>query len=275
VTTSTTVQSGNAQLSVTDTGGERPVVFLHAGVADQRSWEGVTGELSTFDASVRALTYDRRGFGRSTWSAETHSRIEDLMAVLDATAGGSAAFVGNSQGGRVALDAVLAHVDRCHALVLIGTAVSGAPSVNEFPDAVQQRVDAVDAAEEAEDLDAVNEAEAQLWLDGPTAPPGRVSGAVRELFLDMNGIALRADETGPCTDDELDAWSSLSQVTVPTLLLVGDLDLPHLRERAHTMAGLMPNARVVEVADCAHMVAMEKPNETAQLIADFLREVLR
>jgi pimeloyl-ACP methyl ester carboxylesterase len=271
---SITVRSGTAQLSVTDTGGELPVVLLHAGVADQRSWISFIDELSALHDSVRVLTYDRRGFGQTTWLSESHSRVDDLMAVMTATGVDSAVFVGNSQGGRVALDAARMYPDRCRALVLIATAVSGAPATSTFPDPVQRCLDAVDDAEALGDLDAVNEAEARLWLDGPLAAAGRVSGAGRDLFLDMNGIALRADEVGDCTDDELDAWSSLSQIDVPTLLLVGDLDLPHLQERADTMTSLMPNARVVTIQGCAHMVALEKARETADLVADFLKAVL-
>jgi len=35
-----------------------------------------------------------------------------------------------------------------------------------------------------------------MWLDGPSAAEGRVGGPARELFLDMNGRALRAPDPG-------------------------------------------------------------------------------
>ena len=52
-----------------------------------------------------------------------------------------------------------------------------------------------DAAYEAKDLDELNRLEAEIWLDGPFHP-GRVEGPARDLFLDMNRIALEAPEPG-------------------------------------------------------------------------------
>ena len=52
----------------------------------------------------------------------------------------------------------------------------------------------LDEAEKAEDLGEVNRLEAWLWLDGASSPEGRVGGADRELFVEMNGIALAADD---------------------------------------------------------------------------------
>ncbi len=277
--TSTKVLSGRATLAVEDSGANSgtTLVFLHAGVADQRSWGALREELLRAEPSLRVLTYDRRGFGRSSWSAEPHSRVGDLMAVIDSVAADSVGadsvvLVGNSQGGRVAIDAALAHPGRVSALVLMATAVSGAPASERFPDDVQRLSDAIDAAEGAQDLALVNELEAQLWLDGPSSPAGRVSGAARDLFLDMNGIALRAEGPGDCTDDELASWASLGQLSMPTLVIVGDLDLPHLRERARTLVATMPNARLVEVSGVAHMLAMEKPADIAALIAGFVAD---
>ena len=51
-------------------------------------------------------------------------------------------------------------------------------------------------AEASADVDRINALEAHAWLDGPLAPEGRVSGAARELFLDMNELALRAEQRG-------------------------------------------------------------------------------
>ena len=56
-------------------------------------------------------------------------------------------------------------------------------------------------AEERGDLATVNRLEARVWLDGPAAAEGRVSGAPRDLFLEMNGRALDADDPGESRDD--------------------------------------------------------------------------
>lgn len=53
---------------------------------------------------------------------------------------------------------------------------------------------ALDEAETANDRTRFNEIEAHLWLNAPISPEGRFDGELRELFLDMDGIALRMPE---------------------------------------------------------------------------------
>src|SRR5439155_9078615 len=110
----------------------------------------------------------------------------------------------------------LCRPDRVNRLVLIASAPQGAPP-HDIPPAVDALFSAVEDAEDKGDMAQVNELEANLWLDGPEAPRGRVGGEARQLFLDMNGRALHAPATGdeqPLTMD----WTSLAEVAVPTLL---------------------------------------------------------
>jgi pimeloyl-ACP methyl ester carboxylesterase len=220
-------------------------------------------------APLRAISYDRRGFGETVCTKERYSRVVDLISVLDACDIQEAVLVGNSQGGRVAIDAALSHPDRVRALVLIGTAVSGAPDVASFPVATQQLIDRLDAAESAGDLNTLNRLEAHLWLDGPTALEGRVGGTARALFLDMNSRALHADDPGEVSDD-IDAWNLLPTLTVPVLIQIGDLDLLHLQDRSKAMATTIVDAELAVFDGCAHMPALEDAPRCARLIADFI-----
>jgi pimeloyl-ACP methyl ester carboxylesterase len=266
------VKSGAAQLAVSRDEGDRSepaLVFLHAAVADKRSWVPLIGELAATMGSTRYVSYDRRGFGESTFTAERYSRVGDLIEVLDACELSSAVLVGNSQGGRVAIDTAILHPERVRALVLIGTAVGGSPDAASYPLAVSALSDEIDAAEAAGDLERMNRAEAHLWLDGPLAAEGRVSGAVRELFLDMNRRALHAANAGDVTDAN-DAWDKLAKIQVPVLVIIGDLDLPHLQERSAHIAKVIPNAELVKMSGVAHLPALEAPGRCAGIISRFM-----
>jgi pimeloyl-ACP methyl ester carboxylesterase len=199
------------------------VLLFHAGVTDRRSWAPLVEALGPGHSTI---DFDRRGFGETRYQPEPHSHENDALAVLDATGAGSApvAAVGASMGGQAALE--LAHPERVAALVLIGSAVRGAPHTDhaELPQPERRLSEAIEAAEATGDLDAVNRLEAQRRLDGPTAPEGRVSGATRELFLAMNGTALTAADPGPQIQVPA-AWDRLTDVAAPTLVLVGDLDI--------------------------------------------------
>ena len=78
-----------------------------------------------------------------------------------------------SQGSRVAIDFTLAHPERVRGLILLSSAVSGAPP-EPVPDDIRPLDDALDAAEEADDIDRMNAIEAHIWLDGPRSAENRV-----------------------------------------------------------------------------------------------------
>jgi pimeloyl-ACP methyl ester carboxylesterase len=247
--------------------GGVPLVFLHAGVADRRMWQA---QRDAFAPSHPLLRYDRRGFGESrTLAPAPHSRETDLWAVMDAAGLASAVLVGCSQGGRVAIDAALAQPQRVRGLVLVAPAVGGAPDV-ELTGRVRTLADDIDAASARNDVDAVNELEAQLWLDGPAAPPGRVGGAARALFLAMNDIALRAADPGEATEPAPPAWQRLHELRMPTLVLWGDLDLPHLLARCEELVRRIPGAQREVLEGTAHLPGVEAPGRFNAVLRHFI-----
>src|SRR5215467_3011328 len=203
------------------------VVLLHEGVSDRRGWREVAQLLAP---RVTAVAYDRRGYGESTVSTAPFTHVEDLLAVLDQEQAGRAWLVGASAGGGMALDTALLAPDRVAGLVLIGTAVGGAPEPELDPD-TQRFDEQLDAAIAAGDLAEVNRLETWLWLDGPSSAEGRVGGAARALALDMNAIVLgngaREGEGG----SDVDAWSRLDEVKVPVTVACGGLDVPFVADR--------------------------------------------
>ncbi len=259
------ISSGSAVLDAEAHGqGEPTVLLVHAGVTDQRSWAHVVDALP----GHRCVSYDARGFGRTTYDPEDGwSPVDDAVAVLDAYDVQQAVVVACSMGGRTALDLALAHPERVRALVLIGTAVSGAPDIDLEP-GLEDLEARYDAAYEAKDLDALNRLEAEIWLDGPFRP-GRVEGTVRDLFLDMNRIALEAPEPGD-TRDDVDAWSSCGDVSVPTLVLIGEHDLAHTHRNAAHLAETIPGARLVDLPGVAHLPHLERDERTLAEIAAFV-----
>ena len=259
------ITSGNAHLSAESHGSGTPdVLLLHAGVTDQRSWEHVVDALP----GHRCLTFDTRGYGRTTYQPEDGwSPVVDAVAVLDAYDVDSAVVVGCSMGGRTALDLALAHPDRVSGLVLIGTAVTGAPDIDLEP-GLEDLERRYDEAFEAQDLDELNRLDAEIWLDGPFTP-GRVQGPARDLFLAMNRIALEAPEPGE-PRKEADAWVFCGDVAVPTLVLIGEHDLAHTHRNAAHLAEEIPGARLVDLPGVAHVPHLEADPRTITEIVSFV-----
>ncbi len=235
-------------------------------------------QINALQATHRVVAYDRRGFGETRFEAESFSHVDDLIVLLNALQIDQAILLGCSQGGRVAIDAALAHPARVQALVLVACAVSGAPAPEStFSPRVQARVDACEAAEQRGDLASVNELEAQLWLDGPEQTTGRVSGPLRELFLSMNGLALASppvgDEAAPPSAPS--SWSCIEQLGLPTLIIWGTLDFDHLDQRMRELARRIQGAQVFLMHGAAHLPGLEQPALFNTAVGHFLASLQR
>ena len=82
-----------------------------------------------------------------------------------------------------------------------------------------------------------------MWLDGPSAQEGRVGGPARELFLEMNERALRAEDPGDQAEIP-PAWPRLGEIAVPTLMLLGRLDAEEIQVDRRAGRALIPGARL-------------------------------
>jgi pimeloyl-ACP methyl ester carboxylesterase len=238
-------------------------VFVHAGVADRRSWFDVIELVD--DRGMRCVAYDQRGYGDTESTDEPYSHRDDLAAVLDDRGLDRVVVVGASRGGQIALDFALATADRVVALMLIGSAPGDAPFPPP-PDAVIELFGAIERAEEGGDLATVNELEARVWLDGPMAPPARVGPPLRDLFLDMNGKALAATPSGAAAAFA-PTWERLPTLQLPVSVLVGDLDVPGLAAATKATAERIPDAGYRVLRGTAHLPMLEQPSVIADEIA--------
>ena len=244
--------------------------------------------------AMDVVAYDRRGFGETLYEPEQHDQVVDLLAVVDALAADTPAvdnsaadtpaddnsaavavvLVGNSMGGRIALDFTLAHPARVAALVLIAPAVSGAPVAGDDDvDATEAAIwETLEAADAAGALDALNLGEIRFWVDGPHAPEGRVDGPLRQLALEMNRIALHAESPGH-EPEPPEAWTRLSEVQCPVLVVVGDLDMGHLQQRCREIATRIAGARLHVMEGTAHLPAFEQPAVFTDVLRGFLAHI--
>jgi pimeloyl-ACP methyl ester carboxylesterase len=146
--------------------------------------------------------------------------------------------------------------------------VSGAPEPIHPPD-IEGLMARLKDAEQVGDLDRVNAIKAHHWLDGPLQPEGRVTGEARRLFLDMNAIALRSPPIGSNLD-VAPAFHRLGEISVPSLVIWGDLDFPHIQDRCRHIAMTMPNGSGHMLAGTAHLPSLERPAEITNLVAAFV-----
>jgi 3-oxoadipate enol-lactonase len=69
-----------------------------------------------------------------------------------------------------------------------------------------------------------------------------------------------------------DLAARLAEVDVPTLVAVGDEDLPDMHAIAERLAREIPGAQHATIGGAAHVPSMERPREFDELVLGFLRE---
>lgn len=160
----TKIQVNGALLAYDEAGTGSPVVLLHAGIADRRMWRDQIAPLAT---RHRVITVDLRGYGESELPPSAFAHHDDVVGLLDALGLASAALVGCSFGGAVAIDTALAHPHRVSALALLGTAVSGHEWSEQTNELWENLVGDVDP----EDFAATAAGEVRFWVVVRTANP--------------------------------------------------------------------------------------------------------
>ena len=251
-----------------DAGQGPAVVLVHGHSADLRLWELQTPAL--VEAGYRVIRYDVRGHGRSTaprtgYTWENYAF--DLRDLLDSIDVPRAHVVGLSMGGGIALQFALDFPDRVSSLVLVDTALPGFDYSPEFGSAIEELV----AAARAEGPRAAFE---RLWLTHPLFDGIRRFPERFELIRTM-ALAYAAadylDET-PYTPPERQAVDRLAELRTPTLVLVGELDIPDFQIIAEVLAGNIAGARLQVIADSGHVPPLEQPEAFNQTLLGFLDE---
>jgi pimeloyl-ACP methyl ester carboxylesterase len=257
-----------SDLYVEQAGAGSPVVLLHEGIGDSRMWEP---QWDAYAQRYRVVRFDMRGFGQSPPAVGTFSLTGDLVELLDGLELGPAALIGMSLGGSVAMEATIARPDLVSRLVLVGPGLRGFEMTDETKAGWAEEEAAL---ERGDDEEAV-EINMRMWVDGPSRLPDQVDPELRRKVGEMQRRAIdiwrdAGEEEGEHKPIVEDWGDRLAAISVPTLILVGELDRPEMHEIADRLEAEIPNTRRETIAGTAHVPNMERPEEFDRLVLEFL-----
>jgi 3-oxoadipate enol-lactonase len=236
-------------------------VLIHGGFGDHRMWNAQWEALSR---EFRVVRYDHRGFGRSSRPEKAYSSAADLLALVDRVGARTAALVGNSMGGTLAIDFTLLHPERVDRLVVVASGADGFPIPPEATD--EMRAVFETAKKEG------TQAAAERWLKHPmvkvTSRAAATRDLLRQMIVDNREVFLM--EHWP---EELLDWKAadrLSQIKAPTLVVLGaeDIDLVLTIGKATAKGITGSRLEVIEGAD--HLPQMDAPAKVNALLREFL-----
>ena len=259
------VDASGARLYYEDAGTGRPLVLVHGGFLDRRMWDT---QFQVLARDYRVIRYDVRAHGLSRAYSVPFADHEDLDRLIEALGLTRATIIGLSMGGRIAIDYAVAYPEKVAALVLVGPGVSGYDFATEE---INRYVEELTAAFEADDFSAVTETFARWWCDGPQRSPDQVDPIVRRHVLEMlAGSGQRWRYYSLERGLEPAAVSRLGDIRAPTLVILGDLDVPIIHDIAELLVREVAEARLATITGVAHMVNMEKPEEFNGVLLEFL-----
>jgi pimeloyl-ACP methyl ester carboxylesterase len=222
-------------------GGPETVLLLHGGMSNSDLLLDAFGD--PLAERYRLVAFDRRGHG---YTADTPAAFhyEDMatetIGVLEHVVGGRAHLVGWSDGGIVALAVAMSRPELVDRLVVIGT--------NFHHDGVLP----LELDEDSPVAAQLFEAYAARSPDGPEH-----FGELFEKFL-----AMATTEPSWTVED-------ITAITAPTLVMVGDDDLPRLTHSGELYEAL-PAGQLCVVPATSHALPIERPGEVAHVVVGFL-----
>jgi pimeloyl-ACP methyl ester carboxylesterase len=267
------VKTRGGHISTMQAGDGPPVVLLHGLGATKASFLPTVAALAPHH---RVIAIDLPGFGdsvkpvRAAYDARSFAR--SVVALLDALGLDDTALVGNSMGGRVALEVGLSHADRVSRLVLLAPSLAWLrdrpwapllrlvpPQLGLLQPAPRQIVEAITRRVVPGGGEGWTAAGVDEFLRSYLEPRGRAAfyAAARNIYLEE-------------PHGEHGFWTRLPGLEVPSLFVWGRKDpLVPLGFSRHVRAAL-PSAEHVEL-DCGHVPQLERPQRTHDAIVRFLR----
>jgi len=244
-----------------------PLLLIHAGVADSSMWDD---QFQTFALHYRVIRYDLRGFGRSVIPDGPFAHHEDTFALLQHLGIKQTHIIAISFGGLVALDFALAHLEMVTSLVLGAPDVSGRESSSTD---VHRFAEKEEALLERGDLAGAAELNVVTWVVGLRRTPDQVDPIVRQRIYDMQYHAFTVPMPDKAENLSLEppAITRLAEIHIPTLLIVGEYDIPDTHELVKQLAVEIPQAQQVIIPDAAHIVNMEQSAEFNRIVLEFLK----
>lgn len=260
------IQVNGIQLHYEEFGsGDETIVFSHGYLMSHKMF---SAQIDVLKERYRIIAFDHRCHGESEvvkHEFDIYDLVDDAIALIEQLVDGSVHFMGMSTGGYVGVRIMVKRPDLLKSMVLMDTSAE---------------------SEEAESLSQYNMMLAVVRLLGVRPVYGRA-------IVMLMGEKFRTDPTrkaeyetwkryimglnktglyrfGRAIFDRDSVHEQMASVDIPTLMLVGENDIPTPPAKGRRLANTLPNATFVLIPDAGHTSPVESPAAVTTAIENFL-----
>lgn len=247
-------------LEVELVGAGPPVVLSHGWTLDRRMWQP---QIVALADRFCLITYDRRGFGRSTAPPGLSREPDDIITIADALGLDRFALVGMSQGGRVALALAAHHADRIQAVALQGAPLSDV-SVDADSDEQVPFAQMVALARRGE-MQSLH----RLWRTHRLMQVNRDDARTLIGAIADDYAARDLREGGGLLDVRR---ADVARISAPTMIITGAREPRWRHQVADVLEATLVRSTRVTIPDAEHLCNLCRPVRYNEALGDFLAD---
>jgi pimeloyl-ACP methyl ester carboxylesterase len=269
------VQVGDINIAYKRFGQGKPILFISGTSQTKDAWEPtVLSELAANNHTV--IVFDNRGMGETTVGIKPFSIEQfanDTAGLLDALQIEKTDVLGASLGSFIAQELTLNYPQKVDRLILHATYCGGNEAIYASGQALET-IMTLSSPEALQNMTAEQQAMilAQImfspeWLE---EHPDILNNTVIKLAPSRSASPEIIQQQGLASATWKGSCDRLSNITQPTLLIVGDQDLLTPAANSIMMAQRIPNSWLVIIQGTGHGMMLQVPNEFSAIIQTFL-----
>lgn len=240
---------------------QNPIIFLHGSGMDRTVWQLQTRYFAWHGRGVLAV--DLPGHGKSEGPAldNIEAQAAWVIDLMDAAGAAQAALVGHSMGAALALETAAAYPSRVSAIALCGVAET-------MPVHPELLAAGLEGDRHAYDLITSWGFDRKAHIGGHKAPGTWMTGGGLRLLERGRDAVVGTDLAA--SNGYKGARAAAAKIACPALFVLGDRDRMTPPKNTRPLIDAIDGALVEIIADCGHMMMVERPDETL----DALRKLL-
>ncbi len=246
------IKTGRVDLWITDHRRHKdaiPTILIHGAGGSHLSFPAESRRQGPLETVLVDLSGHGKSGGAGRNSIEEYAL--DIVALLDALEIDRTIVLGHSMGGAIAQQLALVHAERVEAIVLLGTGAR--LPVNP----------ALITGMENDPMSTIDKLVRWMWSNDAAAELRQQS----EETMRATAARVLRDDFIAC--DKFDLARRLAEITVPTLIIAGELDRMTPLALSQELANGITDSRLVVIPAAGHMMLLEHPAQTWMAIVDW------